>query len=125
MTSLASAGGVFSTLTGPGTVAEALEVLKDMSRPESPPIALSDYRATDAAWQGEPCGKSRSFTHRAAASARAHTRRVRERLSPNEAPPNLLVYTPIEDWSSTISRGYGFAVTTHRPVFVLVNLMGG
>jgi hypothetical protein len=33
----------FSCLSGPGTVAEALEVLKDMSRPESPPIALSDY----------------------------------------------------------------------------------
>jgi hypothetical protein len=31
----------FRTLSGPGTVAEALEVLKDMSRPESPPIALS------------------------------------------------------------------------------------
>jgi sulfopyruvate decarboxylase subunit alpha len=33
--------------------------------------------------------------------------------------------TPIEDWSSAIERGYAFAVTTHRPVFVLVNLMGG
>jgi sulfopyruvate decarboxylase subunit alpha len=33
--------------------------------------------------------------------------------------------TPIEDWSSTIQRGYDFAQTTHRPVFVLVNLMGG
>jgi hypothetical protein len=31
----------FSTLSGPGTVAEALEVLKGMSRPEPPPIALS------------------------------------------------------------------------------------
>jgi hypothetical protein len=31
----------FHTLSGPGTVAEALEVLKGMSRPESPPIALS------------------------------------------------------------------------------------
>jgi hypothetical protein len=31
----------FSTLSGPGTVAEALEVLKGMSRPESPSIALS------------------------------------------------------------------------------------
>jgi hypothetical protein len=31
----------FSTLSGPGTVVEALEVLKGMSRPESPPIALS------------------------------------------------------------------------------------
>ncbi|MGO9961606.1 MAG: hypothetical protein ACLP50_37480 [Solirubrobacteraceae bacterium] len=31
----------FSTLKGPCTVAEALAVLKRMSRPESPPIALS------------------------------------------------------------------------------------
>ena len=34
-------------------------------------------------------------------------------------------HTPIEDWSPTIQRGYQFAQTTHRPVFVLVNLMGG
>jgi sulfopyruvate decarboxylase subunit alpha len=33
--------------------------------------------------------------------------------------------TPIEDWSATLERGYAFAMTTHRPVFVLVNLMGG
>jgi sulfopyruvate decarboxylase subunit alpha len=33
--------------------------------------------------------------------------------------------TPIEDWASTLERGYAFATTTHRPVFVLVNLMGG
>jgi sulfopyruvate decarboxylase subunit alpha len=33
--------------------------------------------------------------------------------------------TPIEDWGSTIERGYQFAQITHRPVFVLVNLMGG
>ena len=33
--------------------------------------------------------------------------------------------TPIEDWAPTIQRGYAFAHTTHRPVFVLVNLMGG
>jgi len=26
---------------------------------------------------------------------------------------------------STIQRAYAFAQTTHRPVFVLVNLMGG
>lgn len=32
---------------------------------------------------------------------------------------------PIEDWSVTIERAYKFAQTTHRPVFVLVNLMGG
>ena len=33
--------------------------------------------------------------------------------------------TPIEDWSPTIERAWQFAHTTHRPVFVLVNLMGG
>jgi sulfopyruvate decarboxylase subunit alpha len=33
--------------------------------------------------------------------------------------------TPIEDWSPTIKSGYQLAQTTHRPVFVLVNLMGG
>jgi sulfopyruvate decarboxylase subunit alpha len=33
--------------------------------------------------------------------------------------------TPIEDWAATVQRGYAFAQTTHRPVFVLVNLMGG
>jgi sulfopyruvate decarboxylase subunit alpha len=33
--------------------------------------------------------------------------------------------TPLEDWSATIKRGYDYAQTTHRPVFVLVNLMGG
>jgi sulfopyruvate decarboxylase subunit alpha len=32
---------------------------------------------------------------------------------------------PIEDWSPTLERGYAFAQTTHRPVFVMVNLMGG
>jgi sulfopyruvate decarboxylase subunit alpha len=33
--------------------------------------------------------------------------------------------TPVEDWSATIQRTYQFAQTTHRPVFVLVNLMCG
>jgi sulfopyruvate decarboxylase subunit alpha len=33
--------------------------------------------------------------------------------------------TPIGDWASTIERAHTFACTTHRPVFVLVNLMGG
>jgi sulfopyruvate decarboxylase subunit alpha len=33
--------------------------------------------------------------------------------------------TPIEDWASTIQRAHAFASTTHRPVFALVNLMGG
>jgi sulfopyruvate decarboxylase subunit alpha len=33
--------------------------------------------------------------------------------------------TPIEDWAPTIDRGHTLARITHRPVFVLVNLMGG
>jgi sulfopyruvate decarboxylase subunit alpha len=33
--------------------------------------------------------------------------------------------TPIGDWASTIERAHTFACTTHRPIFVLVNLMGG
>jgi sulfopyruvate decarboxylase subunit alpha len=33
--------------------------------------------------------------------------------------------TPIEDWAPTIERAWQFAHTTHRPVLVLVNLMGG
>ena len=33
--------------------------------------------------------------------------------------------TPVDDWAPTIERAYTFAETTHRPVFVLVNLMGG
>ena len=33
--------------------------------------------------------------------------------------------TPLAAWASTISRGYAFAQTTHRPILVLVNLMGG
>jgi sulfopyruvate decarboxylase subunit alpha len=32
---------------------------------------------------------------------------------------------PIEDWASTLSRAYTYSQTTHQPVFVLVNLMGG
>jgi sulfopyruvate decarboxylase subunit alpha len=34
-------------------------------------------------------------------------------------------HTPIEDWAPTIQRAWDYAQTTHRPVFVLVNLMGG
>ena len=34
-------------------------------------------------------------------------------------------HTPIEDWSPTIVRAHAYAHTTHRPVFVFVNLMGG
>jgi len=37
----------------------------------------------------------------------------------------LDAHTPIEDWAPTIERAWQFAHTTHRPVFVLVNLMGG
>jgi sulfopyruvate decarboxylase subunit alpha len=33
--------------------------------------------------------------------------------------------TPLEDWAATIKRGCEYAHTTHRPVFVLANLMGG
>ncbi len=33
--------------------------------------------------------------------------------------------TPIGDWASTIERAHTYACTTHRPVFVLVNLMSG
>ncbi|HYI65800.1 MAG TPA: hypothetical protein VEW95_02635 [Candidatus Limnocylindrales bacterium] len=33
--------------------------------------------------------------------------------------------TPVDDWSDAIRRAYDFSETTHRPVFVLVNLMGG
>lgn len=33
--------------------------------------------------------------------------------------------TPLDQWAPTIERAYQFARTTHRPVFVLVNLMGG
>jgi sulfopyruvate decarboxylase subunit alpha len=33
--------------------------------------------------------------------------------------------TPIGDWASSIERAYTFAHTTHRPVLMLVNLMGG
>lgn len=33
--------------------------------------------------------------------------------------------TPLSEWAPTIAKGYEFAHTTHRPVFVLVNLMGG
>ena len=33
--------------------------------------------------------------------------------------------TPIEQWAETIVKAHAYAMTTHRPVFVLVNLMGG
>ena len=33
--------------------------------------------------------------------------------------------TPVEEWSEAIVRAHRFAQITHRPVFALVNLMGG
>jgi sulfopyruvate decarboxylase subunit alpha len=33
--------------------------------------------------------------------------------------------TPVQLWASEIHRAWTFSRTTHRPVFVLVNLMGG
>jgi sulfopyruvate decarboxylase subunit alpha len=33
--------------------------------------------------------------------------------------------TPVEDWAPEIERAWTFSRTTHRPVFTLVNLMGG
>ena len=33
--------------------------------------------------------------------------------------------TPVERWADTIVRADEFAHTTHRPIFVLLNLMGG
>lgn len=33
--------------------------------------------------------------------------------------------TSVEDWAREIHRAWVFSRTTHRPVFVLVNLMGG
>lgn len=33
--------------------------------------------------------------------------------------------TPVAEWADTIVRAHRFAHTTHRPIFVLVNLMGG
>lgn len=33
--------------------------------------------------------------------------------------------TPVGEWTDTIVRAQQFARTTHRPIFVLINLMGG
>ena len=33
--------------------------------------------------------------------------------------------SPLDDWTPTVVRSYEFAQITHRPVFLLVNLMGG
>lgn len=32
---------------------------------------------------------------------------------------------PLSDWAPTVSRAYDYCQTTHRPVMVLCNLMGG
>ena len=32
---------------------------------------------------------------------------------------------PLDQWADTVSRGYEYSQTTHRPVMVLCNLMGG
>jgi sulfopyruvate decarboxylase subunit alpha len=32
---------------------------------------------------------------------------------------------PLDEWSSTVSRAYEYSQTTHRPVILLCNLMGG
>jgi sulfopyruvate decarboxylase subunit alpha len=34
-------------------------------------------------------------------------------------------HTPVEVWADEIHRAWIFSRTTHRPVFVLINLMGG
>lgn len=33
--------------------------------------------------------------------------------------------TPVDEWTTSIVRAHEFSITTHRPVFVLVNLMRG
>ncbi len=33
--------------------------------------------------------------------------------------------TPLDHWTTTVVKGYEFAQITHRPVAVMVNLMGG
>jgi sulfopyruvate decarboxylase subunit alpha len=33
--------------------------------------------------------------------------------------------SPIDVWTPTVLRAYEFAQTTHRPIVLLVNLMGG
>jgi sulfopyruvate decarboxylase subunit alpha len=33
--------------------------------------------------------------------------------------------SPIAEWTPTVTRAYEYAQITHRPVFLLVNLMGG
>jgi sulfopyruvate decarboxylase subunit alpha len=38
---------------------------------------------------------------------------------------SLDTMVPLEQWTDTLVKGYEFAQITHRPVAVLVNLMGG
>ena len=33
--------------------------------------------------------------------------------------------TPLAEWRPTVVKAYRYAITTHRPVFVFANLMGG
>ena len=33
--------------------------------------------------------------------------------------------TPLDAWQPTVERAYEYAQITHRPIFLLVNLMGG
>jgi sulfopyruvate decarboxylase subunit alpha len=32
---------------------------------------------------------------------------------------------PLEQWAGTVSQAYEYSQTTHRPIMVLCNLMGG
>jgi hypothetical protein len=50
----------FRTLSGPGTVAEALKVLNDMSRPESHPVALSFEVTPDGRLRTARCAQTQS-----------------------------------------------------------------
>jgi hypothetical protein len=38
---------------------------------------------------------------------------------------HLDAMTPLDQWTRTVVKGFEFARITHRPVAVLVNLMGG
>ena len=55
---------------------------------------------------------------------------ISERVPDILAAANIRTLTldttvPITEWTNIIVKGYAFAQTTHRPVAVLVNLMGG
>jgi hypothetical protein len=38
---------------------------------------------------------------------------------------NLDGRTPIEQWAPTVQKAYEYSRTTHQPVMLLTNLMGG